>query len=153
MHIAETMEQARRDVRFGLETWLDYFRNVAALPLAPQGSIDDAVDAMNASGLAVIGTPEDAIAQIERLQVQSGGFGCLLVMAHEWADREATRRSYELLARYVMPKFQGALAGTEASNQWAAENRPQFMGTAMEAIMTEVSRHAAEQEEKGRKAG
>lgn len=148
MHIADTMEQARRDVRFGLEAWLDYFRNVAALPLAPEGSIDDAVDAMNASGLAVIGTPDDAIAQIERLREQSGGFGCLLLMAHEWADREATRRSYELLARYVMPRFQGALVGTETSNHWAAENRPTFMGKAMEAIMNEVTKHAAEQEEK-----
>src|SRR5205814_10464206 len=38
MHIAETREQARRDVRFGLEAWLDYFRRVAALPLAPERS-------------------------------------------------------------------------------------------------------------------
>lgn len=145
MHIAESREQARRDVHFGLESWLDYFRNVAALPLAPQGSIDDAVDAMNASGLSVIGTPDDAVAQIERLQQQSGGFGCLLLMAHEWADREATRRSYELIARYVMPKFQGALVGTKISHDWAAENRPQFINRAMEAIMTEISKHAAEQ--------
>ncbi len=145
MHIAESREQARRDVHFGLESWLDYFRNVAALPLAPQGSIDDAVEAMNASGLSVIGTPDDAVAQIERLQQQSGGFGCLLLMAHEWADREATRRSYELIARYVMPKFQGALVGTKISHDWAAENRPQFINRAMEAIMTEISKHAAEQ--------
>jgi len=44
-----------------------------------------------------------AIAQIERLAEQSGGFGCYLLMAHEWANPEASRRSYELLARYVMP--------------------------------------------------
>lgn len=148
MHIAESREQARRDVHFGLEAWLDYFKRVAALPLAPEGSIDDAVEAMNATGFTVIGTPDDAIAQIERLQEQSGGFGCLLLMAHEWADREATRRSYELIARYVMPRFQGALEGTEISNRWAAENRPEFMGKAMQAIMTEVSKHAAEQETK-----
>jgi len=148
MHIAESREQARRDVHFGLEAWLDYFKRVAALPLAPEGSIDDAVEAMNATGFTVIGTPDDAIAQIERLYEQSGGFGCLLFMAHEWADREATRRSYELIARYVMPRFQGALEGTEISNRWAAENRPEFMGKAMQAIMTEVSKHVAEQEGK-----
>jgi limonene 1,2-monooxygenase len=152
MHIAETREQARENVRFGLERWLDYFRRVAALPLAPEGSIDDAVEAMNASGLAVIGTVEDAIAQIERLQQQSGGFGCFLQMAHEWADREATRKSYELIARYVMPHFQGALESTARSRDWAAENRPQFIGSAMQAIMTEISKHAEEQEQKGRKA-
>src|SRR5947207_3390589 len=98
-HIAETREQAREDVKFGLGAWLDYFLRVAALPLAPQGAIDDAVDALNATGFAVIGTVEDAVAQIERLQEQSGGFGCLLQMAHEWADRERTLKSYELFAR------------------------------------------------------
>ncbi len=30
-------------------------------------------------------------------------------------------RSYELLARYVMPYFQGSTVGTAASNQWAYE--------------------------------
>jgi len=47
---------------------------------------------LNASGMAVIGTPEMAVAQIERLQKQSGGFGTYLFMAHDWADRAATLR-------------------------------------------------------------
>ena len=62
---------------------------------------------MNNSGMSVIGTPEQAIAQIQRLIDQSGGFGTFLFMAHEWADRERTLRSYELFAREVMPHFQG----------------------------------------------
>lgn len=148
MHIAETREQARKDVRFGLERWLDYFRRVAALPLAPEGSIDDAVDAMNRTGFAVIGSPEDAAEQLKRLQEQSGGFGTFLFMAHEWADREATRRSYELFARYVMPQFQDAMSSMEESNTWAAENRPTFIGAATQAIMQEISRHASEQQQK-----
>ena len=74
VHIAETREKARENVRFGLEKWLYYFREVAALPLAPTDGTDP-VDALIASGMAVIGTPDDAIAQIERLQEQSGGFG------------------------------------------------------------------------------
>jgi limonene 1,2-monooxygenase len=152
MHIAETRDKARQNVRFGLEAWLDYFRRVAALPLAPEGSIDNAVDAINATGFAVIGTVEDATAQLERLQAQSGGFGCFLQMAHEWADREATRKSYELIARYVIPHFQGTLEGTVRSRDWAAENRPEFIGSAVQAIMTEVSKHAAEQEQKVKKA-
>jgi len=152
MHIAETREQARKDVRFGLAAWLDYFRRVAALPLAPEGDIEDAVDAINAMGFAVIGTVEDAIAQLERLRTQSGGYGCFLQMAHEWADREPTMKSYELIARYVMPHFQGALKGTEQSRDWAAENREQFMGGAIQAVMTEISKHAEEQEEKTRQA-
>lgn len=152
MHLAETRDKARQNVKFGLGAWLDYFRRVAALPLAPEGPIDDAVDAMIASGLAVIGTVEDAIAQLERLKEQSGGFGCFLQMAHEWADREETRKSYELFARYVMPHFQGARTGTVASRDWAAENRQTFIGAAMQAIMTQISKHAEEQEQKVKKA-
>jgi limonene 1,2-monooxygenase len=146
MHIAETRDKARENVKFGLQAWLDYFREVAALPLAPEGPIDDAVDAMIASGLAVIGTPEDAIAQIYRLKEQSGGFGCFLQMAHEWADREATLRSYELFARYVMPEFQGAVAPPKASRDWAAANRTTFIGAAVQAIMAQIQRHAEEQQ-------
>ena len=152
MHIAETREQAREDVKFGLGPWLDYFRRVAALPLGPEGPIDDAVDVMNETGFAVIGTVDDAIAQLERLQTQSGGFGCFLQMAHEWADREATRKSYELIARYVMPHFQGSRETMTQSRDWAAENRSTFIGAAMQAVMTQISRHAEEQEEKARKA-
>ncbi len=148
MHIAETREQAREDVRFGLERWVWYFREVAALPLAPEGSLDDIVDAMNASGFCVIGSPDDAIGQLERLETQSGGYGCYLQMAHEWADREQTLKSYELMARYVMPRFQGSTRPTEASMDWTKANRPKFMGAAMTAIGNEVQKHAREQEQK-----
>ena len=109
MHLADTKEQAIADVEFGLAEWIDYFERVAALPLAPDtANHATLVDALNASGMAVIGTVEDAIAQIERLQNQSGGFGSYLFMGHEWADTEATRHSFELVARYVMPRFQGS---------------------------------------------
>lgn len=140
MHIAETREKARENVRFGLEQWLYYFREVAALPLAPTDG-SDPVDALIASGMAVIGTPDDAIAQIERLQTQSGGFGCFMQLAHNWADWENTKRSYELMARYVFPKFQGLNENREASLNWARDNRPTFMGEAMMAVGTRVAQH------------
>ncbi|RYF91964.1 MAG: LLM class flavin-dependent oxidoreductase [Caulobacteraceae bacterium] len=143
VHIAETREQARADVRFGLEDWLYYFREVAALPLAPQDGTDP-VDALIASGMAVIGTPEDAIAQIERLQAQSGGFGAFLCMDHNWAPWEAKKKSYELLARYVAPNFQGLNENREASLKWAAENRPRFIGEAMAAVGMRVAQHIQE---------
>ncbi|MDO9337576.1 MAG: LLM class flavin-dependent oxidoreductase [Caulobacter sp.] len=143
VHIAETREQARADVRFGLEDWLYYFREVAALPLAPQDGTDP-VDALIASGMAVIGTPEDAIAQIERLQAQSGGFGAFLCMDHNWAPWEAKKKSYELLARYVAPSFQGLNENREASLKWAAENRPRFIGEAMAAVGARVAQHIQE---------
>ncbi|MFZ5667928.1 MAG: LLM class flavin-dependent oxidoreductase [Pseudomonadota bacterium] len=143
MHIAETREQAREDVRFGLEDWLYYFREVAALPLAPQDG-SDPVDALIASGMAVIGTPEDAIAQIERLEKQSGGFGAFLFMDHNWAEWDRKRKSYELMARYVFPRFQGLNVNREASLEWAATNRPRFIGEAMAAVGARVAQHVQE---------
>ncbi|MDH4384247.1 MAG: LLM class flavin-dependent oxidoreductase [Caulobacter sp.] len=140
VHIAESREQARADVRFGLEDWLYYFREVAALPLAPSDGTDP-VDALIASGMAVIGTPDDAIAQIERLQVQSGGFGAFLCMDHNWAPWEAKKKSYEMLARYVAPRFQDLNVNREASLEWAATNRPRFIGEAMAAVGTRVAQH------------
>ncbi len=151
MHLADTREQAIADVAFGLEEWVDYFQRVAALPIAP--NTDDfasLVDALNASGIAVIGTVDDAIAQIERLQEQSGGFGTYLCMGHEWADTAATRHSYELLARYVAPRFQDSARTLTASRDWAAENRPEFIGAAGNAVMSAIQKH---QDEKAARAG
>jgi len=145
MHIADTREQARADVAFGLEEWVDYFQRVAALPLAPDTTnFESLVDALIASGFAVIGTVDDAIAQIERLRTQSGGFGSFLLMGHEWADTATTRHSYELFARYVAPQFQGTAQTLTASRDWAAENRPQFIGAAGNAVMSAIQKHHEE---------
>jgi limonene 1,2-monooxygenase len=145
MHIAETKEQAYEDVKFGLPQWVDYFQRVAALPLGPDTTdVAEMADAMNASGFAVIGTVNDAIAQIERLVAQSGGFGTFLNMAQEWADRPAMWRSYELMARYVFPHFQGSATSTTASRDWAAANRPDFIAAATSAVMNAVQSHHQE---------
>jgi limonene 1,2-monooxygenase len=143
VHIAETREKARANVRYGLEKWLYYFREIAALPLAPDDGTDP-VDAMIASGMAVVGTPDDAIAQIERLQQQSGGFGAFLQLAHNWADFEQTKRSYELMARYVFPKFQELNTNREASIAWAKANREEFIGESMMAVGTRLAQHIQE---------
>ena len=71
----------------------------------------------------IVGTPDDCIAGIERLQELSGGFGGFMVMVQDWAPRDTVLRSYELLARYVMPHFQGTVAGLAASRDWASERR------------------------------
>jgi limonene 1,2-monooxygenase len=154
MHIAETREQAYEDVSFGLEKWLYYFREVGALPLAPPDTgTQGAIEAITSSGLAVIGDPDDAIAQLERLEQQSGGYGCFLLMDHNWAEWARKKRSYELIARYVMPRFQGLNEGREGSMKWAAGNRPTFIGAAANAINSEIQKHVKEQQEKGSKEG
>ena len=144
MHVAETREKARENVRFGLQDWLRYFQEVAALPLAPPGNVDDAVDALLKSGFAVIGDPDDAIAQLERLAQQSGGYGGFLQMAANWADFPATLKSYELFARYVMPRFQQANDARRERMEWATKNRPKFMGAMVQAIGSELAKHTNE---------
>ncbi len=95
-----------------------------------------------------IADPDDAIAQLERLEKQSGGFGCFLQMAHNWADFAETKRSYELFARYVMPRFQHLNVNRDASMNWAAQNRPTFIGAMGNAINQEIQKHVAEQRAK-----
>jgi limonene 1,2-monooxygenase len=145
MHIAETVDQARRDVDRGLTHWVDYFTEVGAIPIL--GDFEkggDLVDAVNDSGVGVIGTPDMAIDQLRRLQRQSGGFGSYLLMAHEWADREATLRSYELISRYVMPVFQDSLPALERSRDWTIRHRERLMGSARTAIEGATQQYLAE---------
>ena len=150
MHLADTKEQAIADVGFGLPEWVDYFQRVAALPLAPDTTNHETlVDALNASGFAVIGTVEDAVRQVERLRKQSNGFGTYLLMGHEWADTAATRHSYELFARYVAPEFQGSSRTLTASRDWAAANRPEFIGAAGAAVVSAFEKHKREQQPGG----
>jgi limonene 1,2-monooxygenase len=149
MHIAETREQAREDVKFGLLNWARYFREISPLPLVEAGvPVDQAIDKLIEIGMAVIGTPDDAIAQLERLERQSGGYGCFLQLAHEWADRRATHKSYELIARHVMPRFQGVNDLREKSLGYAIENRARIMAEAGGAVMKEIQKHAVEQAQK-----
>ena len=143
MHIAETREQALADVRFGLAKWLAYFKDVANLPLVPEGA-GDPVEAYLATDAAVVGTPDDAIARIELLQKESGGFGAFLLFAHNWADWTTTQKSYELIGRYVMPHFQQLNLNRDASYEWVKANRPRFGEQTRAAIAAAISKHEAE---------
>ncbi len=120
IHLAETRQRALDEAREGSARFLlDYVQGTTGRPAPVPGPPERIVDQMVERGSWVVGTPDDCRAAIERLQEWTGGFGAMLVWAHEWAPREATLRSYELLAREVMPRFQGALAGIEASNALA----------------------------------
>jgi len=143
MHIAETREQAMEDVRFGLDKWIYYFREIANLPIVPEG--DDPVQAMVDTGLAVIGTPEDAANRIQQLVDESGGgFGAFLFMAHNWAPWSATKRSYELMARYVFPKFQNLNDNRHASIDWVKQNKEAFTTEVRAAVGARIVSHMME---------
>ena len=105
----------------------------------------------------VCGTPDDAIALIERLQDKQGEFGVFLQQAHNWADFEATKRSYELYARYVMPHFSNANRPRAASFEWCGDNRAEFSAKRQAAAQAMFDKHEAEQralrEGSGREGG
>jgi len=143
MHIAETREQAMSEVRFGLEKWLYYFREIANLPIVPDTE-GDPVEAFLKMPMAVVGTPDDAAAKIQALVDQSGGFGAFLFMAHNWADWAATKHSYELFARYVTPQFQSLNVGRAASMDWVKANKNDFTMQARMAVGARILQHAQE---------
>jgi limonene 1,2-monooxygenase len=129
-HIAETREQARAEAGRGLMRWHNEY-TVATLgrPGVPAfKSPDEAVDltAFTEGTTAVIGTPDDLIAMIRKIQEISGGCGAIIGFAHDWANREATLRSWDLVARYVVPEINNHLEGLRISQQYVAENRGMF---------------------------
>jgi limonene 1,2-monooxygenase len=145
MHVAPTRKQAFAEVEYGIHEWVDYFRNVVALPLAPaEPDPRKWPQALVESGAAVIGTPDDAAAQLGRLQKQSGGFGCFLIMANDWVDRQASLASYELLAKEVFPHFQGSADLAVNSREWCRQDHDSLIGGAMNAVVKEIDRYEKE---------
>lgn len=148
MHLAETEAEARKDVEYGMEQWFRYFQNVAAFPqmAVDGGNLKEMIDFVN-GGLGVVGTPDMAIAQIETLLEQSnGGFGAFMTLAHNWANVGATKKSYELFARHVMPRFQGQVDSLIDAANRAEKSRPGLADKQLAAVEEATNRY---EEEKG----
>ncbi|BBY01033.1 LLM class flavin-dependent oxidoreductase [Mycobacterium seoulense] len=145
-HLAETEKQAREEVKFGIEPWFRYFQKVAAFPqmTMPGEQLDEMIDVINDNGAGVIGTPERAREQVQRLWDQSGGFGCMLQMGHEWANPAATRRSAELFAAEVMPHFQGQARPTLDAAARAGQARESLAQSQLDAVAHMTKKYEAE---------
>jgi limonene 1,2-monooxygenase len=152
MHIAETREQAYADVAHGIEQWFDYFQHTAAFPQMAVGdgtTVKEFIDFVNESGVGSIGTPDDAVEQIDRLWKQSnGGFGAYLQLAHDWANPAAKWRSFELFARHVAPRFQGQYDSTVNAKARARAARPELAESNLKAVETATAKYQAELAEK-----
>jgi limonene 1,2-monooxygenase len=146
MHIAETDKQAREDVKFGIESWFRYFQKVAAFPqmTMPGQQLDEMIDIISENGAGVIGSPERAREQVQRLWDKSGGFGCMLQMGHEWANPAATKRSAELFAAEVMPHFQGQAQPTLDAAARASESRDDLAQAQLQAVEHMTKKYEAE---------
>ncbi len=147
MYIAESVDEAMKDCEYGLERVMDYLSHVVPTNPTTTTNFRDRVKEMNDTGGGVVGTPDMAIAQIQRLIDQSGGFGAYLVFGGDLADHAQTLRSYELFAQYVMPHFQGQLAPTQASYDWILGTGYQFVGQTITAIDKARAEYAAERGE------
>ena len=154
MHLAESREQARADMEHGTLRLARYIERLGgALP--PYATSTDAMlDEWTGNGLVIfgkltLGTPDDMIETIANLEKASGGFGTVLLLAHNCASPEATWKSYELFARYVMPAVNGANRARGDSLDWAHGNSQKFMGAMMGGIQKAVADHEAERAEKG----
>jgi limonene 1,2-monooxygenase len=135
VHLAESRQEARAEARMGAGRYLrEYSEGTNGRRPVFDGPLDKVIDFMADAGYWIVGTPDDCVAGIKRLDEQSGGYGGFLVQTVDWAPRDKMLRSYELLARYVMPQFQGSVLSTAASNRWAFERRDTLMAGRTSAI-------------------
>ena len=142
VHVAETNEQAIKDVQFGLEEWTQYFEDVAVVPMVPEDRRSDPLSHLIESGMAAVGTPDVVINQIETLwEASQGGFGCFLITDHNWAPFEAKLKSYELIARYVFPYFNDLNSQRVSSNKWVASSQSDFKASSEKATTEQIDRY------------
>jgi limonene 1,2-monooxygenase len=135
VHLAETRQEAREETRMGAGRYLrEYSEGTNGRRPVFDGPLDKVVDFMADAGYWFVGTPDDCIKGIKQLEEKSGGYGGFLVQTVDWAPRDKMLHSYELLARYVMPQFQGSVLSTAASNHWARERRDGLMAGRTRAI-------------------
>ena len=140
-HIAETREKAREQSKHGL---FRHNNEYSVGTLKPgEGTIyktpDEAVDDVSNSQerTAVIGTPDDLIEKINDMIKLTGGFGCVIGFVHDWANRQDTLRSWDLVARYVIPEVNGLLDDYRESNKYTIENRETWL-RAGEAVLNKI---------------
>ncbi|WP_194818299.1 LLM class flavin-dependent oxidoreductase [Nocardia sp. XZ_19_385] len=146
MHIAETREQAMRDAEWGVGHLVDYIEKLSGRQAPWNTSARAAVEQWTGEGFpafgrATIGTPDDAIATIEKLAEQSGGFGTFLLLGLNVADWDATQRSAKLFAEHVIPHFTRANRNRVASLEWAHANSERMIGGLTAGIQSAFEKH------------
>jgi limonene 1,2-monooxygenase len=142
MHLAETREEAMEQAHHGLKEQIDYLNNNMPRMFIPEGV--DPVEWYIENDVGVIGTPDDAIARIERLYRKMPEFGAVLLNAHDWATWENTKKSYELYARYVIPHFEGYNKPRQDSYRWVTRHQAELTDKRKAAAKAMFDRHEAE---------
>jgi len=144
VHVAETRKEAFEQARLGASRYQgEYFQDTMGRDPVTDGPPEKIIDAMVDNGTWIIGDPDDCIAGIRRLEERSGGFGGFFVQTVDWAKREDILHSFELIARYVMPQFQGTVLSTAASNKWAKDHQDVLSAGRVKAIDRAKSDYAS----------
>jgi limonene 1,2-monooxygenase len=146
MHLAETKEQAEREMEHGVLSLCGYMEGMSGRKFPWTNTPREALVRWTTEGLpifgtATVGTPDDAIAQIERLTAKTGGFGTFLFLAHDCADWAATKRSYELFAEYVIPACRRMNVGRQESISWVGQNAGRFFGAMHQATVEAIEKY------------
>ena len=122
VHLAESKKEAMAQARERAGAYQrEYFENTLGFQASFDGPQNQIIESMVENGAWCVGTPDDLVEQIHRLDESSGGFGGLMIQATEWGTREQVKHSYELIARYVMPQFQGSLVSLRNSQKQSAD--------------------------------
>jgi alkanesulfonate monooxygenase SsuD/methylene tetrahydromethanopterin reductase-like flavin-dependent oxidoreductase (luciferase family) len=115
--VAETNAEAEdylADANNGLSYYYSFFRyNFGAVRkmlfmIKPDPDMSDetaTVDAIKRAQV-IAGSPDRVLDQLVALRDEIGHFGTLLMTGHDWDRPKLWRRSMELLAKDVMPRFQ-----------------------------------------------
>jgi limonene 1,2-monooxygenase len=122
MHLADTREKAYADSEWGFPEWIDYTHDVVPATAAFPRGVAKPAQFCNDNQLGIVGTPDDAIRELERIRQKLGGMGAVLVFGNDLAPWPAQLRSFELISEFVKPHFAGANRARRASYAWAKEN-------------------------------
>ena len=114
VYVAETDAQARREALAGplARDYRDYFlpllgkiRGREIIKVDPAMADADVTLEYLVDHIWIVGSPDTVAAKLRRLGEEVGGFGTLLVIAHEWRPRGAWERSMTLLKEQVLPRL------------------------------------------------
>jgi limonene 1,2-monooxygenase len=141
IHVAETRDKAMDQVREGYERYLLYIKNQSEQ--LKESPAHKTLEELIETHQIVVGTPDDAIEQVHRLEQKVPDFGCLLVLDKNWADTADKKRSMEMIGRYVLPAINGENRLRQESFDWARANRDGFIETITSATKRAFDKHAA----------
>src|SRR5205809_294944 len=114
VYVADTNVAARREALAGslARDYRDYFfpllpkmRGLEILKVDPAMADADVTLSYLLDNIWIVGDPDTVAAKLANLRDEVGGFGALLVIAHEWRPQAAWERSMVLLREQVLPRL------------------------------------------------